>query len=141
MNKLTLKDIQVYEEDERYYMYLTYERETDTDIRKIRIPKVDLGLPVYDDTGLSIDTDYNDDVFDYCPLYKKLRHTLNTGGGMRYNILYDGETKSAYSEEVVFEKTRKMTVAEIEKALGYKVEIVSDSLVAVPLKPEKKKKK
>lgn len=134
-----LKSIDVYSEptgfgndSKRYYMKIVYEVESENDVREIIIPKVDLGIfsnriPLLNIKTFSL-SDLSDDVCSMnlangatLPLYKTDVECVNKFGE---NVtIKDVE----YLEVIKKETPKKMTVNEIEKKLGYKIEIVGEN--------------
>lgn len=113
-----LKECRTYEEDGRYYMSLTYHVEYPNCTCEIVLPKVALGLKTYGCPDIASSLSITEDPYI----------TLDAGGN-HYQVLR-GDTQFAsnvfYAEKVIETKTKKMTVAEIEKKLGYTVEIVAE---------------
>lgn len=103
---------------DKYYLDLTYEREDESGVYELRIPRVRLnirdGLPAVES--------------EYCCRSVKPLHTINLGFGELDLGEFTDESGYEYfmKETCIKEKTHKMTVADIEKKLGYKIEIVSD---------------
>lgn len=123
IDKYTLDDVEFYKEDNEWYMNLKYIIENDNEVASWCIPKVAIGLKV--DAIPTITTAHLDGYNKECLLtvghksfsvYRGDIHDLKLGSYR--NILY--------LKRIVKEKTHKMTVAEIEKKLGYKIEIVSE---------------
>ena len=119
--KSELKDIQFYEEEGRYYLRLKYILEDDHRIEELEIPKVRIpfcknGYPEL------IHKSYN-----FSSPRQKCR--LSTGADYVFDLEL-GETTKAdhvyYTRRILKEKHQEMTLAEIEKKLGYKVKIVSE---------------
>lgn len=110
------------------YASLTYTHENDHRIEETHIPKVQIPIPI---DNLSIDIERPDcdfahpltrDSFNY---YTKCSiNGFVDGVPSRMKVIYtDG---IFYREKIIKEKSVKMTVEEIEKKLGYSIEIVSD---------------
>ena len=116
--RVDLVDICLFEDANGAYVRVTYEVETDQSVRRITLPKVKLPIH-YHQVKVRCDHIYPrgeaafvDIGFGETPAY------LEEVRG------YDG--RYYYVDELVHSKTHKMTVAEIEKKLGYKIEIVSE---------------
>ena len=105
----TIKDVKLVQEKETYYLDLTYECEDEKAVYVMNIPRVE--LPCLDDPYIN---DFGDN-----------GAVIGFIGGVRLRIRQD-QNGALLSKVVVEEKIHKMTVAEIEKRLGYKIEIVSD---------------
>ena len=130
--KVRLKNIELYPDRDTfigyagYYIKAVYEVETETQVREIIIPKIDLGLR--SDIVPRIDIGPG-------PKPEAKIHLLHGGELPLCSKAVScvdkyGETVEApdvlYVKVVKREKQKKMTVEEIEKNLGYKVEIVSE---------------
>ena len=117
LGKYRIEDSEVYAEDGRLYLSLKYHIDTDDQLIEVILPKVNLGIQtvgcpsIYANLGLD------------CRNYIKC-------GDNEYDILpgigHDGANHVYYTEKILKQKTKKMTVAEIEEKLGYKIEIVSE---------------
>lgn len=126
--KVILKEHKVFEKDNHLYLKLVYEYENDNGIYELIIPKLDL----------EIRTDYIPDIFhDYCIGPMDISNCYIQRHSDKFNLLQDdiivvknGETikceKAAYIHNTLKEKHTEMTIADIEKKLGYKVKIVSE---------------
>lgn len=110
--RATIKDVKLVQEKETYYLDLTYECEDDKEVYVMNIPRVE--LPCFNNPLINV-VSYGDET----------NATIGFNGGVRLPIHQD-MNGALFSKLVVEEKTHKMTVAEIEKKLGYKIEIVSD---------------
>lgn len=119
------KSVELYEEKGQYYLKLVYTTEDDREIKEITIPRIK--LPVNDDILPNIDVHHDYDPLGY-PLTPRARIKCGYGGDLQ---LEKGKVDDTigdvyYVVKVLEEKTHELTVAEIEKKLGYKVKIVSD---------------
>lgn len=94
----------------RYLLNVTYRYEDEHGIYELNIPYIDLLINQ-----------------DKLPDFNSWRGTLSVdlGFGM-CGVALDSETDAAYTIQEIEKKTRKMTLAEIEKQLGHKVELVSE---------------
>jgi len=119
--KSELKDIQFYEENGQYYLRLKYILEDDYRIEELEIPKV--RIPFYKDGYPIVNYSYHPD------WNRKEECYLLTGPEPGLDVM-SGETSEAnhafYTRKILKEKPKEMTLAEIEKKLGYKVKIVSE---------------
>ena len=109
----TIKDLQLYKENNRYYLSALVEHEDERGVYEISIPKIE--LPV--ERNCIIDKTVIDR--NYKP------HTvvsINFGLGELYAEPFD-DSGDYYTVTCVEEKVHKMTLADIEKELGYKIEL------------------
>ncbi len=118
----TLKTAYAYCEDDKYYLKLVYEYESDDGTHQLIFPKVSFSFR--QDRIPNIYTGcYDASLYLETYIDSKLLLTEVTATN------YDGETITTSSASVVDclikKKAHKMTIEEIEKELGYKVEIVS----------------
>lgn len=114
MQRSELTKLKLYQEDGCYYLRAEYEVEDDHRLQKYTIPKI--SLPIRGDLVI------NDDVLDYYPI-ARYHSTINLGFA-ELEILKGGDGYY-YKCEILKEYPQKMTLEEIEKKLGYKVELVS----------------
>ena len=108
-----LKDVKIIEEEQHeYFLNVTYEYETETGVYEMNIPWIKLPinknkLPAFtfnmgnDVNGRNVDLGFGD-----------------------VPLLYDPNDKTSHSITKIKNKPRKMTLSEIEKALGYEIELV-----------------
>ncbi len=123
-----LKDCKVFEKDNRLYLKLVYEYEDDHGIYELIIPKIDLEIRT--DFLPTIGHDSYTGPMDILNYYvNSFYHTFSL---LRddVEVKKNGETltceKAAYVINTLKEKRKEMTIAEIEKKLGYKVKLVSE---------------
>lgn len=117
-----LVDVQLVEEDGIFYLDVRYEYENENGIYEVRYPRVLLpisctSLPLVDRIGEYVGCCYYDSLL------------VDMGFGKLPIREYSDEVRSCsyhYIVNTIQEKTHKMTVAEIEEKLGYKIEIVSE---------------
>lgn len=117
--KHELKDIQLFEENGQYYLKLKYILEDEYRIKELEIPKVKITVNKYTYPHINfIRQTIGDPIYD-----------LYAGYGDCLPML-PGETSEAnhvyFTEKIIEEKHKEMTIAEIEKKLGYKIKIVSE---------------
>lgn len=117
-DNIKLTDVQLYKEDNGYFLSLKYHGENLEREYEIEIPKVALQIRQDDILINSVLT-----ANPYTTEMDKFEE-IRFYGGNSFQIL-DCADGYRYKETTIKEKKRKMTVAEIEKALGYKVEIVN----------------
>lgn len=115
-NKTKLLKCEMYKQGDNYYLELEYEIEKSDGIYRRTFPKVDLCIPK-DHVCLITETS----PWSFC-LATETKICLRNGSSLPL-IEFAGEL---YSDELIEKKTQKMTVAEIEKELGYSIEIVSE---------------
>jgi hypothetical protein len=124
--KHELKDIQLFEENGQYYLKLKYIIEDEYSVKEIEIPKVK--LPFTKDTYPYINK-------TICP--RKNVWELPTNecvlevNGIMFPMALAETSESCgcaafFTEKVIKEKHKEMTLAEIEKKLGYKIKIVAE---------------
>lgn len=123
-----LKDYKVFEKYNRLYLKLVYEYEDDHGIYELIIPKIDLEIRT--DFLPTIGHDSYTGPMDILNYYvNSFYHTFSL---LRddVEVKKNGETltceKAAYVINTLKEKRKEMTIAEIEKKLGYKVKLVSE---------------
>ena len=98
-----------------YYLSAVYEYENNFVVSEITIPHIALPLNVI--TGF--DTDYTAYSFS-----DDVEYTLHMPGNHTLTV-YRTDKGVYYEEKIIKEKRQKMTMEEVEKALGYKIEVVS----------------
>lgn len=128
MNKnVFLKERKVFEEDNHLYLKLVYEYEDERGVHELIIPKIDLEIRT--DCLPTISHDY------YAGPMDILNYYINRGSDtfillrddvvVRKNGVRLACENAAYVINTLKEKPKEMTIAEIEKKLGYKVKLVS----------------
>ena len=118
-NETRLNNAKMWRDKEGYYLELEYIIETDENISKVVFPKVSFPIPDYYDVYYPVNNSP-----PFIDIHTGRDLYLNKG-----NIYFaDGtKVKDVYSaEKIIKTKTKKMTVAEIEEALGHKVEIIAE---------------
>lgn len=109
-----LKNVELKQnEHDVYFLDLTYEYENDNGFYEMRIPWVHLPICKYRLPSNS---------FDLC-WSGESRQTINLGFG-DLELYKDRESNMYFEITEIRKKPRKMTLEEIEKALGYEVELV-----------------
>ena len=111
-----LADLKLVEEDGKYYLDATYEYENKHGIYELNIPRI--VLPVY--TTCLPDWEIDHSTTGLYPDYLK----VNLGFG-ELNVERDMRSNMSHRISTIQTKPRKMTLSEIEAALGYSVELVS----------------
>lgn len=118
-NKCSLKDAQIYIQDGSRYLKLVYEYEDSYGIHELTIPRVE--FPFGNRLGLTYICENN-------PALQRLSINLCTEGDVANVYLHDTKSYDGlvyYTDKIIKRKPKKMTIEEIERELGYKVEIVS----------------
>ena len=118
-NKCSLKDAQIYIQDDTRYLKLVYEYEDSYGIHELTFPQVE--FPFGNRLGLTCICENN-------PALQRLSIRLCTVGDLTNVYLYDTKSDDGlvyYTDKIIKPKPKKMTIEEIERELGYKVEIVS----------------
>ena len=117
MNDINLTNVKLKKDERGCYLRLKYVQETDNAINEIIIPK--FRLPIRTNDLIIRNEGYHDT-------------SIEANIGFGYFPLENGVTEHSDGSEVVYsvktlkQKVHKMTVADIEKKLGYKIEIVSE---------------
>ena len=109
-----LMDVKLVKENGNYFLDLTYQHEDDKAIYETNIPRVYLPLSEHGFEYWSFDVG--------CHTNKE--HAINLGFG-ELRLLKD-KNGAVFTTAIVEEKTKEMTIEEIEKALGHKVKIVGE---------------
>ena len=118
-NKCFLKDAQIYIQDGSRYLKLVYEYEDSYGIHELTIPQVEFPF------GNRLNLTY---ICENNPALQRLSIRLCTVGDLTNVYLYDTKSDDGlvyYVDKIIKRKPKKMTLEEIERELGYKVEIIS----------------
>lgn len=121
MNEINLTNVKLKKDERGCYLRLKYIQETDNAINEIIIPK--FRLPIRTDDLIIRNEGYHEGYLDT---------SIEANIGFGYFPLGEGVTEHSYGKKVCYsvkeleKKVHKMTVADIEKELGYKIEIVSE---------------
>ena len=118
-NKCFLKDAQIYIQDGSRYLKLVYEYEDGYGIHELTVPQVE--FPFGNRLGLTYICENN-------PALRRLSIRLCTEGDVANVYLHNSKSYDGlvyYTDKIIKRKPKKMTIEEIERELGYKVEIVS----------------
>lgn len=115
-DKYKLKDLQLYKEEDGYYLAAIYHHENDKGIYEVTIPKIHLFI--MKEPIMKI------------PLQRYGRYeeapTIDLGFG-DCDICKD-KNDHLFTEKLIEEKVHDLTLSEIEKKLGYKVRVVSEKV-------------
>lgn len=117
--KCFLKDAQIYIQDGSRYLKLVYEYEDSYGIHELTIPQVE--FPFGNRLGLTYICENN-------PELQRLSIHLCTESDVASVYLHNSKSYDGlvyYTDKIIKRKPKKMTIEEIERELGYKVEIVS----------------
>ena len=118
-NKCFLKDAQIYIQDGSRYLKLVYEYEDSHGVHELTIPQVEFPF------GNCLNLIY---IHENNPALQRLSIHLCTEGDVTNVYLHDTKSYDGlvyYTDKIIKRKPKKMTIEEIERELGYKVEIVS----------------
>ena len=118
-NKCFLKDAQIYIQDGSRYLKLVYEYEDSYGIHELTIPQVE--FPFGNRLNLIYIHENNSEL-------QRLSIHLCTEGDVANVYLHDSKSYDGlvyYTDKIIKRKPKKMTIEEIERELGYKIEIVS----------------
>ena len=115
MQRSELTKLELYKEDGCYYLRAEYEEEDDYRLRKYTIPKILLPL------GSNITVNHISEPVGR--LAWRERNSIDFGFGEL--DIFKCDDGYYYKCETIKEYPQKMTLEEIEKKLGYKVELVS----------------
>lgn len=112
MNKSQIKDLTIYKDstDNQYYLSIIYTVETEEAIYEYHIPKIH--LPICDING--------------CPATRYTADEMYIDIGFGKLLVIPDKDNIHYVVRKIKDKTKKMTLKEIEKKLGCKIELVSE---------------
>lgn len=111
---MTIQDLQLYKENNRYYLKAILLHEDKKGFYTITIPKIKFPIT----NPMSINTETTHDIWNGT---QKTAHIDFGFGGLE--IIPDESTDTFYTTICLEEKVHKMTLAEIEEELGYKIEL------------------
>ena len=114
--KVELSKVEFSEDEQGYYLDLTYTIEDDRSIQTCHIPRLRLPIHRHD-----FNVTFRESDFYLGSMYYE--HVADIGFG-EMKLLPD-KGGNCYYVTLVEEKTKEMTLAEIEKKLGHKVKIVN----------------
>lgn len=115
MNDLKLKDLQLYKENDKYYLAAVFDQEDEKGVYELSVPKILFPIA----PSCSMDVDVGTTIFGV-----KLNDIVAVDFGIvrLYAEPFDS-SKSLYTKKLISEKTHEMTLEEIERELGYKIKI------------------
>ena len=108
-----IKDLSMYKEGNSYYISAVLQYENDKGFYEINVPKINLPI-LY---NVEINQESYTDTFNRTETFAN----IDFGFG-KLSILKD-DNNHYFTMTCIEEKRRKMTLAEIEKELGYKIEL------------------
>lgn len=114
MSDLKLKDLQLYKEDNKYYLSAVFEQEDETGFYEISVPKILLPIA----PNCSVDVDTCTTIFGV--LYNYV--AVDFGVVRLYAEPFDNK-KNFYTKKLISEKAHEMTLEEIERELGYRIKL------------------
>ena len=114
MRNLKLKDLQLYKENDRYYLSAIFDQEDKAGFYEVSVPKILLPIS----PNCSIDIDVGTTIFGV--LYETV--AVDFGIVKLYAEPFDS-ARSFYTKKLISEKVHEMTLEEIERELGYKIKI------------------
>lgn len=117
MEKSKLYHLELHKDKVGYYLSATYTKEDDHRISEVYLPKIRMAL--HQAPAVIVCTEEKPYSMGHIT-----RQYVDIGFGKV--LLEEGKDGYAYIERVIEEKTTEMTLAEVEKKLGYKVKIVSE---------------
>ena len=118
-NKCFLKDAQIYIQDGSRYLKLVYEYEDSYGIHELTVPQVEFPF------GNRLNLKH---IYEANPALRRVSIRLCTEGDVANVYLHDTKSSDGmvyYLDRIVKCKPKKMTLEEIERELGCKIEIVS----------------
>lgn len=125
-----LKSAKLFKEDSRYFLELRYEVENDRGLYEVIIPKMELPIRTNRTPFLATEQVSNfllprpDTVYASFGDFKLKLHSKD----VKVKTI-DGDDvvdNTCYLTNMIKEKKHKMTLSEVEKKLGYKIELVSE---------------
>lgn len=114
MSGLKLKDLQLYKEDDKYYLSAIFDQEDETGLYELSVPKILFPIA----PNCSMDIDVGTTIFGASYDYV----AVDFGVVRLYAEPIDNEG-NLYTKKLISEKAHEMTLEEIEKELGYKIKL------------------
>lgn len=111
----TIKDLKLYKEDNKYYLSALIDCEDNRGVYEMSIPKIE--FPIAKNCSVDIMSG------EYDKPYTTV--SIDFGLGKLYVEPFD-DSGNYYTLTCIEEKVHKMTLADIEKELGYKIELKED---------------
>ena len=124
--KHELTNIELFEEDGQYYLKLNYIIEDDYKIEEVIIPKVRLPFNKNVFPEITYSREDRDPIMYGIREESYIKTGCNNTLELRKCKIPETYNDIFYLVKIIDEKHKEMTVAEIEKALGYKVKIIAE---------------
>ena len=121
-----LKELKLYKEDNQYYFGATYTNETDDKIYEVHVPKIQIPSALYSPTLTIKDqaiTTLTPTRTAYIDLDNQWMLPVETVTKTKH--CFETISPTFFSIKLIEEKTKEMTIEEIEKKLGHKIKIVN----------------
>lgn len=114
MNNLKLKNLQLYKENDKYYLAALFGQEDKKGFYELSVPKILLPIA----PNCSVDVDIGTTIFGVP--YNTV--TVDFGIVRLYAEPFDNE-RNFYTKKLISRKAHEMTLEEIERELGYKIKL------------------
>lgn len=114
MKNLRLKDLQLYKEDDKYYLSAVFDHEDEIGFHEIFVPKI--LFPIEPNCSMKLNTCTT--IFD-----KRYEYAIVDFGTAKLCVEPFDNERSFYTKKLISEKAHEMTLEEIEKELGYKIKL------------------
>lgn len=117
MSVMQMKNVNLYKDntDNQYYLSITFTVEAEEAIYEYHIPKVHLPI-----------CDFDNPVITRYPTNRYGAEEMYIDIGFGKLLVIPDKDNIHYVTRKIKDKTKKMTLKEIEKKLGYKIELVSE---------------
>lgn len=114
MSDLKLKNLQLYKENDQYYLAALFDQEDENGFYELSVPRI--LFPIAPNCSMDVDTCTTlfGERYDYV--------AVDFGIVRLYAESFDNE-RNFYTKKLISEKVHEMTLEEIEKELGYKVKL------------------
>ena len=114
MSDLKLKDLQLYKENDKYYLSAIFDKEDEAGFYEVSVPKI--LFPIAPNCSMNVDT--------FTTIFGVLYETVAVDFGIvrLYAEPFDN-ARSFYTQKLISEKVHEMTLEEIERELGYKIKL------------------
>lgn len=117
--KVKCENVELINDNGQLYLSVRYLLENESEIVRLNIPRIQLPINLSACPQIEYSHAYNDWIN-----YRGQKPYIRCG--YRDQLAIEKHNDITYTLETVENKTHKLTVAEIEKKLGYKIEIVSE---------------
>lgn len=115
---MTVKDLKLYKEDNQYYLSGVFNYENENGFYELTVPKIE--FPVQ--RNIEMNSSCCSDLWGHTFKFAKVDF-----GFCRLDVLPFNEDKDLYTLTCLEEKIHTMTLAEIERELGYKVKLKEEN--------------